>query len=207
MKTKQEWLRNPAMVVLLPAAVMVLASCASKKWELAPPPQTQQQESGSAGFGGQTYSTSVTTTSTVVSVDAAHRTLELKPADGTATTYKAGPEVANFDQIKVGARVTTTLAEERTVGFAVTGASLSDKEKSSVVQSVGGGPVIAVTTRNVTAKVLAVDYSEHSVTLQVGDGKTVTVKAGPNTNLAVVNPGDTVSVQISQARTFSVEKP
>ncbi len=37
----------------------------------------------------------------------------------------------------------------------------------------------------------------------MADGKTMTVKAHPYTNLAIVNPGDTVSVRISEARTFT----
>jgi hypothetical protein len=206
MSTKQKRSRNAAMAVLLPAALVVLASCASKKWELAPKPETFQQEAGGAGFGGATYSTSVTTTSTVMSVDAAQHTLQLKQPDGMITTYKAGPEVADFNQIKPGDRVKTTLAEERTVGFAAAGTALSDHEKTSVVHPPDGGPAIAVNTRTLTAKVLSVDYWAHTVTLRVADGKTMTVKANPNVNLAIVNPGNDVSVRVSEARTFTVLK-
>ncbi len=195
------------MAALLPVALVILASCASKKHELSPDAQTHLQEGGGYGFGGSTYSTSITTTSTVVSVDAAQRTLQLKQADGTVTTYPAGPEVANFDQLKPGDRVKTTLAEERTVSFALAGAALSDTDKTNVVHSLSGGPVIAGNTRTVTAQVLSVSYWDRNVTVEMADGKPMTVKANPNTNLAVVNAGDKVSVQISQARTFTVEKP
>jgi hypothetical protein len=198
-------LPRAAMVGLLLIGLMGLASC-STQHAYTGKPETEQQEDGAAGFGGQTYSVSTTTTSTVVSVDAAQRTLQLKQADGAVTTYKAGPEVVNFEQVKVGDRVETTLAEARTVGFAAASAPLSDSDKTNVVHSPDGGPVIAVNTRMLTAKVLSLNYATHSVTLQVADGKTMTVTANPNTNLAVVNPGDDVSVKVSEARTFRVLK-
>ncbi len=207
MKTKLQWLQNAAIVALLPSTLVFVASCASEKHDLSSGAQTYQQEGGGYGFGGQTYSTSVTATSTVVSVDAAQRTLELRQADGTVTTYKAGPEVVNFDQIKSGNRVKTTFAEQRTVGFAVATAALSDNDKTDLVHSLNGGPVMAVNTRTGTAKVLSISYWDHTVTVEMADGKTLTVTANPNTNLAAFNPGDKVSVQVVQTRTFTVEKP
>ena len=68
----------------------------------SPKPMDFQQAGGSSGFGGETFITSTTTTSTVVSIDAVTRTLQLKQSNGKTTAYKAGPEVANFDQIKIG---------------------------------------------------------------------------------------------------------
>jgi hypothetical protein len=198
-------LQHATLVSLFLIGLIGLASC-STQHTYTGKPETEQEEVGSSGFGGQTYTVSTTTTSTVVSVDAALRTLQLKQVDGSVTTYKAGPEVANIDQIKAGDRVETTLAEARTVGFAAAGAPLSDTDKTNVVHSPNGGPVIAVSTRMLTAKVLSVSYSLHSVTLQVVDGKTITVTANPNTNLALVNPGDEVSVKVSEARTFTVKK-
>jgi hypothetical protein len=204
-KTRHAPLRYAAMVGLFLLGLMVLASC-STQHAYTGKVETEQQEDGSAGFGGQTYTVSTTTTSTVVSVDVALRTLQLKQPDGTITNYKAGPEVVNLEQVKVGDRVETTLAEARTVGFAAAGTQLSSSDKSNVVHSPDGGPVIAVNTRTLTAKVLSVNLVLHSVTLQVADGKTMTVTANPNTNLAIVNAGDEVSVKVSEARTFRVLK-
>lgn len=42
---------------------------------------------------------------TVDSVDYENRTGTLKLPDGTMLTFKAGPEVRNFDQVKVGDKV------------------------------------------------------------------------------------------------------
>jgi protein involved in polysaccharide export with SLBB domain len=205
-RMKPEWPGTAALAVVLPAAVMMLASCASKQTAWDRTARTEQQATGGAGFGGQTYESSVTTTSTVVSVDAARRTMELRQADGTVVTYKAGPEVAGFDQLKAGDRVRMTVAEARTVSFAPAHAALSDRDTNTVVRPPDGGPITAVNSRSVTAKILSVSYWDHSVSLQMADGKTMTVKANAYTNLAEMKPGDKVSVRVSEARTFTVEK-
>jgi hypothetical protein len=44
-------------------------------------------------------------TATVVSVDYENRTGTLKLPDGTMLTFKAGPEVRNFDLVRVGDKV------------------------------------------------------------------------------------------------------
>jgi hypothetical protein len=48
---------------------------------------------------------SPTTTATVGAIDYENRTGMLKLPDGTKVTFKAGPEVRNFDQLKVGDQV------------------------------------------------------------------------------------------------------
>jgi hypothetical protein len=80
--------------VLAPFAVAaVLAACAPQ------PPKPFET------------SDTVRATVTVVDVDPKTRTLILKGADGTQTAVIAGPEVRNFDQIKVGDRVVATFRE------------------------------------------------------------------------------------------------
>ena len=66
---------------------------------------------------------------------------------------------------------------------------------------------MAVNTHTVVAKVVSVSYWDHSVTVKMADGKTSTVKANAYTNLALVNPGDEVWVQVSEARTLVLDKP
>lgn len=197
-----------AGAVLLPAVLMLIVSCASKKpttWD--PSSRTEQQETGTSGFSAQTYSTSITTTSTVVSIDAAQRTLGLKQADGTTLKYHAGEEVADFAQIKVGDRVRMTVGEERSIRFAAPGTALSERDTNTIVRPTNGQPAMAVNTRTVVAKVVSISYWDHSVTVKMADGKTSTVKANSYTNLALVNPGDEVWVQVSEARTLVLEKP
>ena len=197
-----------AGAVLLPAALVLFVSCASKNpsaWD--PSSKTEQQETGTSGFAAQTYSSSVTTTSTVVSVDAARRTLMLKQADGTTSEYQAGQEVTDFAQIKPGSRVRVTVGEQRSIRLAAPGTALSDRDTNSIVRPTNGQPAMAVNTHTVVAKVVSVSYWDHSVAVKMADGKTSTVKANAYTNLALVNPGDEVWVQVSEARTLVLDKP
>jgi hypothetical protein len=129
----------------------------------SPKPMDFQQAGGSSGFGGETFITSTTTTSTVVSIDAVTRTLQLKQSNGKTTAYKAGPEVANFDQIKIGDLVQATVAEELAVDVAPANASLSTSNKMALVRSPNGGPLINVDTRNLTAALVSVDPQECNV--------------------------------------------
>jgi len=129
----------------------------------SPKPMDFQQAGGSSGFGGETFITSTTTTSTVVSIDAVTRTLQLKQSNGKTTAYKAGPEVANFDQIKIGDLVQATVAEELAVDVAPANASLSTSNKVALVRSPNGGPLINVDTRNLTAALVSVDPQECNV--------------------------------------------
>src|SRR5471032_2128681 len=58
---------------------------------------------------------SVKDKATVESVDAGQRVLNLKLADGTLLSCKAGAQVAEFDKIQAGNKVKVTLAEELAV--------------------------------------------------------------------------------------------
>jgi hypothetical protein len=63
-----------------------------------------------------------------------------------------------------------------------------------------------VNTVRLTAKILAFNYDQEQITLQLADGttRTVTVRAG--VNLGNYNVGDTVSVFITEAMTIALEK-
>jgi hypothetical protein len=58
-----------------------------------------------------------------------------------------------------------------------------------------------------TGKVLAIDLIGHQATLQLADGQTRTVRVRKAVNLADFNPGDTVSVRITETTTILVETP
>src|SRR5688572_8772257 len=52
------------------------------------------------------------TTATVTGIDFANRRVTLTRPDGERRTYTVGPEARNFDQIRIGDQVNTTLTEE-----------------------------------------------------------------------------------------------
>jgi hypothetical protein len=195
-------------LVLMLSAALVLDSCSSS------PPATSPVAGNvsydiAAGFGGQVMVDTTTVTDTVVSVDAYVRTIGLKLPDGRVTAYNAGPEVANFNQIKVGDRVKATMVDERSIFLKPPGTP----------ESLGGGVVVArvpdgtipglrnIDTLDFTAKVTAINYWLHQVTIQLANGQTKTVTVRENVNLADVNIGDMVAVRITEATTLQLEKP
>jgi hypothetical protein len=151
----------------------------------------------------------VTATVTVKSVNRDIRTVVLQRADGSLVTYKCGPEVRNFDQIKPGDLVTVTAAEE--VAVSVTPGMLAPTagQATVVVRSpLGdkpGGRII--NTVGFIARVVALDPASHHVTLLLATGERRTIKLGPNVSLANVKLGDDVGVQLTEAVAIYVTAP
>ena len=100
-------------MALLPALLLAFTSCSSTpSSSKSNQPTNPAAYADQGSFAGQVVTDSITRTDTVVSIDAALRTIELKHADGKITSYKCGPEVRNFDQIKVGDQVRATVVDE-----------------------------------------------------------------------------------------------
>jgi hypothetical protein len=152
--------------------------------------------------------TAVTVTSTVEAVDAGKRTVTLKGPGGT-TTYKAGKDLINFDRIKVGDQVKATVIDELAVYVRKSGAPASVGEGALVALAPKGakpGMIVADTTE-ITDKIVAVNVSDRTVTLQGLSGKPRTFTVGPNVNLADVKKGDDVVVRYTEALAVLVESP
>jgi hypothetical protein len=199
-------------ISLLPALLLAVASCSS-----APKEQACAQTCAAPGSaaGGATIERAgvvldaVTMTATVQSINAADRTVVLLHPDGSQTTYECSPEVRNFDQIKVGDQVTATAAEELALALIKGGVPPAAGTSTAMVRAPKGakpGGKI-VDTVAFTAKVISVNPMGREVVLQTPDGKNKKVKAGPDINLANVNPGDDVGVRLTRAIAISVTTP
>ena len=64
-----------------------------------------------------------------------------------------------------------------------------------------------VDTVGFTAKVMSVDKLNREVTLQMADGKTQTVKVGPDIKLSHIKPGNDVGVRLTRAFMIAVTTP
>jgi hypothetical protein len=184
-----------AAMVAAPAAMLALVACSS----------TSDTDSGSVRAG--IVVDSATTTANVQSINAADRSVVLLHPDGSLTTYQCGPDIRNFDQIKVGDHVSATVAESLAVGLikgggippavgsstAVVRSPLGDKPGGQVVDTIG-----------FTAKVTSVDAANRQVTLLLADGTSQIVKVGPDINLANVSVGDDVGVRETRAIAIAV---
>jgi len=148
-----------------------------------------------------------TTTAKVLAVDGANRKVTLETADGHKTVYKCGPQVVNFNQLQVGDKVKVVLTEQAAIQIGA-GALPSDMAGAAVALApVGAKPGgVIVATSQVTAEVVAVNLKKHRVVLMFDNGKTKTVKVGKKVNLAAVQPGDNVTVQLTEGLALSVQK-
>jgi hypothetical protein len=156
--------------------------------------------------GRANETTTYTRTARVTGIDMANRRVTLTTPEGTQKTYTAGPAVRNFDKIRIGDQVKTTLTEETALSLG-RGEAPSSTEGTSVMRAPEGsqpGAVIA-NTRQKTAKIVAINGRD--VTLQFADGTTRSVKVGKDVNLTGLGPGDTVTGRFTEATAIAVEKP
>jgi hypothetical protein len=201
---------NRVTIALLTATLLGLISCSS-----APKPSKSNQPTNPAAyadqgnFEGQVVVNSIILTNTVVSVDAVRRIIELKREDGKITSFKCGPEVRNFDQIKVGDQVKATVVDEMALFIKPASQTQSLSATGAVVGArLGAKPgVVSLDTMDFTATVVAIDPWRHQVTLQTADGRTKAVTVGEFVNLADFSVGNQVVVRLTQALAVLVEKP
>ncbi len=148
-------------------------------------------------------------TAVVDAVDAAKKTVTVKAPDGTTRTFKVGPEVKNFDQIKAGDKVKTTFYESVAVFVAKAGEKPSVSEVQTVkVAPKGAKPgAVVVNTLEVTAKVEKIDYKKRNISLKGPEGnvRTFTVDKSVK-NFKNIKKGDDVYLQVTEAVAMVVEK-
>jgi hypothetical protein len=189
-----------AALTMIPAATLVLISCSS------PYKGTEQSTTIETADGAIAVDT-VTTTATVYGIDAAKRVIKLITPDGRKTSYKAGPEVVNFDQLQIGDQVKAVVTEEVAVSIGRGASPIGTSGTGVALAPVGGKPGgVIVDTTETTAKVIAVDANKRKVTFQLPDGTTRTVKAGKQVDISAVRIGDNLTVQLTEGLAITVEK-
>jgi len=150
----------------------------------------------------------VKATATVEGVDAAKRTVTLKNARGEVRTITAGPEVRNFDQIKVGDSVTIEYVEGFALelkkdGKAVVGRSeVKSLERSDPGKKPGG-----MATREITAvaDVVNVDAKKSTVTVKNKEGETFDLNIRDPEQLKLIKKGDQIQATYTEAVAVSLK--
>ena len=181
---------------------LAIAGCSAKKE--APPAPSAALPSGTVGTN------LVSATATVKAVDLKTRMVTLKRADGSLIKFRAGDEVRNLPQVKVGDEVTVSYYESlafevKKPGDAVPGASVAEGAERAKLGEKPGATGARVTT--VTATIDAIDKSAGTVTLKGPDGDLTTIKARNPDNLNRVSVGDLVQITYTEALGISVETP
>ena len=197
------------ITALLPLAL--LAACSTSGPTIGGTPVAPGALAGNSGFGGEIMTDASSTTATVVSVDRTKRLVVLKRAAGTTVTYKAAPGAFGFNDVKAGDEVKVSVVEEMAVFLgrnSVPAGAAADTARLRVkVPNHTEAFAAEVGLLVFTAKVATINDWDDSVTLQLPDGLTKTIKVSEAVNLADVSVGDNVSVQSTEAAVILLEKP
>lgn len=195
---------NLVTLLLIPAALVFFTSCSA-----TPPGEATSTVAFQEGVPGLAKVETYTETATVTGIDAANRKVTLVGPDGKKTPVKCGPEVINFDQIRVGDQLKVTVVKELVVYLAQAG-SASDSGAAAVValspKGAKPGGIMANTVQ-ITARVAAIDIQRHAATLLFPDGSTRTYEVRPDVDLTRRQVGEEVVIRATEALVILVEKP
>jgi hypothetical protein len=173
---------------------------------LAQTPMTGGTMAATAPGKGMAVNT-VEITAAVAAVDHAHRMVTLKGADGHVQKISVGPEVKNFNQIKVGDQVVMRYIEALTLELKKGGKEVvarTDTEAAGKAMP-GEKPAAGVGRKiHVIADVTAVDPATQTVSLR-GPKQTVDLKLHDPEQFKLVKVGDQVEATYTEALAISVE--
>jgi hypothetical protein len=165
---------NGLALILISAAALALAGC----WTA---PNANVQPTGTLGLiQSEIMVESVQYPATVQAMDNGLRTITLVLPDGTVKTYKAGPNLKNFDKIQPGETVKATVTDK----LAVYGLENGRLPDGTTAEALG-----------VSGKVLQVDPSYRLLTVQFPNGQTEIFKPGLQTLMQEMSPGDSVVIR------------
>ena len=175
---------------------------------IALPVAAQTGEVAVASAPGQVgVAQTVDVTATITAIDKATRDVTLKGPQGNVVTVTAGPDVKNFDRLKVGDQVDLQYIEALTLQLKKGGGMpVARTEQSATASAKPGESPGGAIGREVTivANVIAVNPAKQSVTLQ-GPNRTVEVVVADPEQFKLVSKGDQVQATYTQALAVAVE--
>ncbi|HET7095937.1 MAG TPA: hypothetical protein VFJ68_01015 [Casimicrobiaceae bacterium] len=145
-------------------------------------------------------------TATITAIDKATRDVTLKGPQGNELTVSAGPEIKNFDQLKVGDKVDLNYVEALTLELKKGGGLVVQRtEKAGAAGAKPGEKPAGAVGRQVTvvADVVAVDPAKQVVTLK-GPQRTVDLKISDPEQFKRIAKGDQVEATYTQAVALAV---
>jgi hypothetical protein len=152
----------------------------------------------------------VSATATVAAIDQDTRQVELRRADGSMIKFRAGENVRNLAQVKVGDEVTASYYESlvyevKKPGEVALGGAVAEGLQRSKLGEMPGGVAARVIVIN--AAIAAIDKPAGTVTLRGPSGDMTTIKARDPQKLDRVAVGDVVEITYTEAVAISVETP
>jgi hypothetical protein len=123
-------------------------------------------------------------------------------------TYKAGKDVVNFDRIRQGDKVRSTVSEALAISVRKAGVPSNARNTTTVSLAPKGAKpgIFAANTVEVKATIEAIDAAKRTITFREPTGEPRTIKLAPMVKLASLRKGDDVVVRYTQAVALFVEK-
>ena len=149
----------------------------------------------------------VKVSATITDIDKATRDVTLKGPQGNLMTVTAGPDVKNFDKLKVGDQVDLQYVEALTLELKKGGGMVVGRtEKADAVGAKKGESPGGAVGRQVTivADVVAVDPAKQTVTLK-GPKQTVDLRIPDPEQFKRIAKGDQIEAKYTQALAVAVE--
>ena len=173
---------------------------------------TTNQESSNTDKPGGIVAQVVVEKGTVEAINYDERTMTVTDSEGNSHFIKAGPEMVNFPQIKVGDDVIA----KATQSIAIFVDKPENKSEASANQGgvvmlapIGAKPgILAAKVMEITATVQNIDYGSRVITLKGPQGNTITTKVDPSVKrFNNIKIGDLVYMQITEEIGIKVETP
>lgn len=157
--------------------------------------------------GSATMTGTAKATATITKIDAATRTVTMKTQTGKVVEMAVGPEARNFDQLKVGDKVTVEYREALTVKLEKGSGPLSMETRPIEERSAPGAKPGGVMGQEVTvvADVVAVSPSKQTVTVKGPKGNLTDLMVEDPSQLANVKKGDRIKAVYTQAVAIDVQ--
>jgi Cu/Ag efflux protein CusF len=184
-----------SQLFILPVAIMAAVSCATITGESETTAKVTKGEPGGA----------VTETTTIT----AKRRVTMVTRKNEKFTVKAGPEVVNFDQIRIGDQLNAVLIEETVIRMAKPGERIYDEAYGTMgVAEVGAKPGLKMTdTIQYTGTVTAIDTKKRKATLSFEDGSSKKFTVRPDVDLSKHKVGERVVFRSTESYAVSLKKP
>jgi len=186
--------------------ISILFAALVSAFALAQPAVAQTSAVTASSPGKVGVAQTVDVSATITAIDKSSRTITLKGPKGDELKIEAGPEVKNFDQLKVGdvvdMRYRETLALELKKGG---GMKVEKTEKAGAMGAKPGETPAGVVGRQVTVvgDVMRVDAATQTVTVK-GPQRTVELKVRDPEQFKLIAVGDQIQATYTEALALAV---
>jgi Cu/Ag efflux protein CusF len=148
---------------------------------------------------------SVSKSATITAINPSTRNVTLKDAQGHVEDFHCGPEIARFNELKVGDTVTFSYHAAIVYQIAKPGAAATGADVA-ITRGQGPRPSGAVTQQQkATVTVETVDPAASTVSVRTAEGHLMTAQVQDKKQLDGVKAGDKIEVTFTEALMMTVE--